>query len=126
MAPLLRAEKIQKRCAKVGFDWDDVSSVFAKVREEIVEIEQEINHSRVTQEKVVEEVGDLLFAVVNLSRHLGVNAETALINANQKFSRRFGAVEKQFEDANLVLSEANLEQMESVWQSVKSLEKKQQ
>jgi|TARA_B110000240_G_C13425616_1_gene421460 ATP diphosphatase len=89
MTPLLRAQKIQKTCSKVGFDWTELLPVVDKMHEEINEVLAEVNVSQPDQQAVEEEIGDLLFAVVNLARHTCVNAETALIKANRKFEKRF-------------------------------------
>ena len=118
MAPLMRAYKLQKRCAKVGFDWPEIGPVVDKVREEVDEVIQELQHEAVNQQAVEEEIGDLLFAVVNLSRHLKVDPETALRKANVKFEQRFRAVEDHFDQQNPI-SEASLQQMEAIWQQVK-------
>ena len=85
MTPLLRAQKLQKKCSKVGFDWTELPPVVDKIHEEIEEVLAEVNVSEPDQQAVEEEIGDLLFAVVNLARHTSVNAETALIKANRKF-----------------------------------------
>lgn len=119
MAPLIKAEKIQRKCAKVGFDWPDAQQVIDKIHEEIEEVQAELDQSEVDQLAVEEEMGDLLFAVVNLSRHLKVNPEQALIKANQKFERRFRALENVFADKQQALEDADLESMENVWQQVK-------
>jgi ATP diphosphatase len=92
MTPLLRAKKIQKTCSKVGFDWTELLPVVDKIHEEINEVLAEVNVSQPDQQTVEEEIGDLLFAVVNLARHTCVNAETALIKANRKFEKRFRQV----------------------------------
>jgi ATP diphosphatase len=92
MTPLLRAQKIQKTCSKVGFDWTELLPVVDKIHEEINEVLAEVNVSEPDQQAVEEEIGDLLFAVVNLARHTYVNAETALIKANRKFEKRFRQV----------------------------------
>lgn len=119
MAPLMRAHKLQKRCAKVGFDWPDYQPVMDKVQEEIEEVRIEAERSEVDQQALEEEVGDLLFAVVNLARHLNVDAERALRSANHKFEHRFRAVEKHFERSDKPLSDASLDEMEAIWQRVK-------
>lgn len=121
MAPLMRAHKLQKRCAKVGFDWPEAGPVVDKIHEEILEVMQEVNAEHVDQAAVEEEIGDLLFAVVNLSRHLKVNAETALRKANHKFEQRFRGVEKVFKDQGQAIAQASLDEMEAVWQKVKKL-----
>lgn len=119
MAPLMRANKLQKKCAKVGFDWTELQPVVDKIHEEIDEVIQEVESEHVNQLAVEEELGDLLFAVVNLSRHLKVDPETALRKANRKFEQRFRAVEATFNENQEPLHEASLEKMEAVWQQVK-------
>ncbi|MBL4631154.1 MAG: nucleoside triphosphate pyrophosphohydrolase [Paraglaciecola sp.] len=120
MTPLLRAQKIQKKCAKVGFDWTELPPVVDKIHEEIAEVLAEVNVATPDQIAVEEEIGDLLFAVVNLARHTSVNAETALIKANRKFEKRFRQVEKIIERQGLNMQSADLEQMEAAWQQVKN------
>lgn len=119
MAPLMRAHKLQKRCAKVGFDWPEVGPVVDKIHEEIFEVMAEVDAEQVDPAAVEEEIGDLLFAVVNLSRHLKVDAETALRKANHKFEQRFRAVEHEFKRQGESLTDASLDEMEAVWQRVK-------
>ena len=108
---LLRAQKLQKRAARTGFDWPDQSGPRAKVDEEIEELESARNDAQ-----AVEEMGDLLFAVVNWARHRGIDAEDALRQANAKFERRFNAMEKAGGDGFSALS---LEEMEALWQATK-------
>jgi ATP diphosphatase len=120
MTPLLRAQKIQKKCSKVGFDWTELPPVVDKIHEEIEEVLAEVNVSEPNQEAVEEEIGDLLFAVVNLARHTSVNAETALIKANRKFEKRFRQVEQVIEKQGLSMDSANIQQMEAAWQFVKN------
>lgn len=120
---LMKAHKIQKRCANVGFDWDTLGPVLDKVYEEIDEVMFEARQAVVDQEKLGEEIGDLLFATVNLSRHLGHKAESALQAANIKFERRFRQVEQIIRDSGLTMEGASLDQMEEAWQQVKQLEK---
>ncbi|MFT4808789.1 MAG: ATP diphosphatase [Paraglaciecola sp.] len=120
MTPLLRAQKIQKKCSKVGFDWTELPPVVDKIHEEIEEVLAEVNVSEPNQEAVEEEIGDLLFAVVNLARHTSVNAETALIKANRKFEKRFRQVEQVIEKQGLSMESANIQQMEAAWQHIKS------
>jgi ATP diphosphatase len=121
MTPLLRAQKIQRQCSKVGFDWTEIPPVVDKIHEEIEEVLAEVNASEPNQQAVEEEIGDLLFAVVNLARHTSVNAETALIKANRKFEKRFRQVEQVIEKQGLSMDSANLQQMEAAWQYIKSL-----
>lgn len=119
---LMRAHKIQKRVAAVGFDWDSLGPVLGKVHEEIDEVMHEAQQAVVDPEKLEEEIGDLLFATVNLSRHLGSKAETALQKANLKFERRFRQVEQIIARQGLAMTGATLEQMENAWQQVKRQE----
>jgi ATP diphosphatase len=119
MTPLLRAQKIQKKCSKVGFDWTELAPVVDKIYEEIEEVLAEVNVSEPNQQAVEEEVGDLLFAVVNLARHTSVNAETALIKANRKFEKRFRLVEQAIESQGLSMQSASTQQMEAAWQQIK-------
>lgn len=118
---LLQALKLQKRCASVGFDWDNLDDVMAKVREELDEVKEELQPAEVPVDaaKVEEEIGDLLFAVVNLSRHAKVNPETALRKANQKFTRRFQYIERQVDAAHGRLQDYSLDQLEALWQQAK-------
>ena len=120
MAPIPRAHKIQKRCAKVGFDWPELTPVVDKIQEEIEEVLEEAGREHVDHEALTSEVGDLMFAVVNLARHLNVDAEAALRATNNKFEKRFRAVETHFQQGGGSLQEASLEEMEAVWQKVKS------
>lgn len=119
---LSRAVKLQKKCAKVGFDWSSLGPVVAKVQEEIEEVIDEAQQVTPDQEAIEMEVGDLLFATVNLARHLKVNPEVALAKANQKFTARFHQVEALLAQSNIDLEQADLEQMEAAWQQVKRKE----
>jgi ATP diphosphatase len=120
---LMKAQKIQKRCASVGFDWKSLPPVLDKVYEELDEVMAEVRQPVVDEEKLGEEIGDLLFATVNLSRHLGHKAETALQAANRKFERRFRQVEAIIASQGMAMEQASLAQMEAAWQQVKSQEK---
>lgn len=113
------AHKMQKRCATVGFDWPDAAPVMDKVREELEEIQQELDAPERDQAALEEEIGDALFAMVNLARHCQIDADTALRNASHKFARRFNAVEKQAGSLQQNLADMSLEQMEALWQQVK-------
>lgn len=125
---LNRAIKIQKRVAKVGFDWPDLTPVVAKVHEEIDEVLVEAEHLATNKEeyypKVVDEMGDLLFAVANMARHLGVDPEQALRQANQKFERRFKGVEQYAADSGKSFDEHSLEELDSYWDKVKIEERR--
>ncbi|RTE87114.1 MULTISPECIES: nucleoside triphosphate pyrophosphohydrolase [Gammaproteobacteria] len=118
---MLRALKIQKRCASVGFDWDSTEPVMGKILEEVEEVREvvEQTESFENHERLQEELGDLLFAVVNLTRHLKVNPETALQLANQKFMNRFQYVEKAVRREEGDISKYSLEQLEEFWQEAK-------
>lgn len=120
---LVRAQKIQKKAAKVGFDWESPHDVVAKVREEITEVEAEMgDREQSDKERLTEELGDLFFAVVNLSRALSVDAESALQSATDKFSRRFRSMEKELpSDKNF--SELTFEEMNTLWDRAKAREK---
>lgn len=119
---LMRAQKIQKRCSNVGFDWPEIEPVMDKVHEELREVMDEVRQRPVDEEKLEEEIGDLLFATVNLARHLGKQAETSLQKANDKFERRFRQVEQIIHSQGMSLSAASLQQMEAAWQQVKRSE----
>ena len=113
---LMRAEKLQKRAARVGFDWPEAAQVFAKIAEEIDEIKAELDTPN-GQDRLESEIGDLLFAVANLARHLKVDPEVALRSTNRKFERRFRRVEDTF---GADIAETTLEEMERAWQAAKS------
>jgi ATP diphosphatase len=115
---LTRAVKLQRRAARVGFDWPDLLPVFDKIEEEISELKEEI-HDRAPPERIADELGDLLFAVANLARHLETDPEAALRHANAKFSRRFQAIEARYAGAGRELTEASLDELEEAWQAVK-------
>lgn len=117
---LTRAHKIQKRCAKIGFDWDNPSDVFAKVEEELAEVRAEM--SACNAEKLEEELGDLLFASVNLCRHHDVDAESALRNANAKFERRFRKVEETVKSQGKQLQDFSLAELDFIWNKIKTME----
>lgn len=116
------AQKIQKKAASVGFDWTDVAPVYDKIEEETEEIKEAVQQNE-SHERIADEVGDLLFAVVNLSRHLNVDAEDALRKASNKFRRRFQQVELKVEEDKADMAEMPLEKLEMYWQQVKTDEK---
>ncbi|NOQ89268.1 MAG: nucleoside triphosphate pyrophosphohydrolase [Gammaproteobacteria bacterium] len=119
--PALRwSEKLQKRAAHHGFDWDDIQPVFDKINEEIAELKAEIdikdNHQRIT-----DEMGDILFASVNLSRHLGVNPEQALRDCNRRFISRFEIVEQLLQEDGRQMEDCSVPVLEEYWQKAKKL-----
>jgi len=117
--PALRwSQKLQKRAARTGFDWPDISPVFAKLEEEIAELKAEIIHPD-NEERVIDEFGDVLFVCVNLAMHLGINAEESLRYANRKFIGRFQVMEQLISDDNKSFEDLSLEQMEVYWQKSK-------
>ncbi|SDW00604.1 nucleoside triphosphate pyrophosphohydrolase [Celeribacter indicus] len=118
---LMRAQKLQKRAARVGFDWPDAADVLDKIREEAAELAEA--RDRLTQAEVFEEFGDLLFVMVNLGRHLGVDAEEALRACNAKFTRRFNAVEDALADLGKVPQDSDLAEMDALWNAAKAAEK---
>ncbi|MGN0730468.1 MAG: nucleoside triphosphate pyrophosphohydrolase [Treponema sp.] len=120
--PLLKSFKMQKKAAKKGFDWDKIEDVKAKITEEFREAEE----ARITDDKkaLESEIGDLLFAVVNYARHLGVNPDVALNIANKKFYRRFSYVQQKMEEAGEEMLPGKLELMDKFWNEAKTNEKK--
>lgn len=118
---LSRAAKLQKRAANVGFDWADATPVVAKIQEELDEVREAMANGQAAQ--VAEEVGDLLFVMVNLARHLQVDAEDALRQANAKFERRFRFIEEALKAQDRSPQEASLEEMDALWDAAKVEEK---
>ncbi|SHE82016.1 ATP diphosphatase [Microbulbifer donghaiensis] len=117
---LTRAAKLQKRAARVGFDWPSIDGVLAKIEEEIGELREAIaagdrGHAR-------EELGDLLFSCVNAARHLKVDPETALRHCNRKFERRFNAVEAELKEQGRQPADASLAELDQLWDKAKSAE----
>jgi MazG family protein len=118
---LLRAYEISARAAAVGFDWARPADVLDKIDEEVAEVRREVEVGAMGDpSRAEEEMGDLLFAIANLSRKLGIEPEAALRRANEKFTRRFDAVEQAFVSRGQSLNEASLEEMEAEWQRVKA------
>ena len=111
---------LQRRAARVGFDWPQVAPVYAKVHEEIAELQAVPAADTAARH---EELGDLLFSVVNLARHVGVDAETALRAANAKFERRFRAVEAEVEGRGGRLQDSTLEELDACWERAKAHER---
>lgn len=122
LSPLLMAHRMQERAAAIGFDWPDTEGPLEKVREETGEVAAELAQEG-RQEALASEIGDLLFAVVNLARKAGVPPTTALDHANRKFRRRFESVEEVAQTRGLDLHDAGLDQLDAIWDQVKELEK---
>jgi MazG family protein len=118
---LTRSAKLQRRAARVGFDWADLSPVLGKLEEELAELRAELA-AGAPQERLADEMGDLLFAAANLARHLGIDGEMALRQANQKFERRFRAIETALRAAGRRPEDASLDEMEELWQAAKAVE----
>jgi len=121
---LLRAQKITEKAARVGFDWDHVDPVFAKVLEELKELEETL-FTR-DQERMEAELGDLLFAIVNLGRFLSINPEDALRKTIARFTQRFSHVEDSLHARGKGLQEASLEEMDALWEEAKLVERERE
>lgn len=123
---LLRAYRLQERAASIGFDWPDAQGPAAKVREELAEVEEELStsDSETRRDTLTDEIGDLLFAVVNLARKAGVQPGPALDRANRKFRERFERVEALAERRGMDLHAAGLEALDGLWDEVKQLERR--
>jgi nucleoside triphosphate diphosphatase len=116
---LLRAEKIQKRAARVGFDWKTIGPVIDKIEEELAELRSELSADKIDQARTTDELGDVLFAVANLARHCKVDPEAALRSTNDKFERRFRYIEGRLREQSRKPADASLEEMEALWQEAK-------
>ena len=118
---LLRAYEISARAAAVGFDWVRAGDVLDKIEEEVAEVRHEVESGETSHpSRAEEEMGDLLFAITNLSRKLGIEPEAALRRANEKFTKRFDAMERPFTSRGKLLTDATLEEMEEEWRTVKA------
>ena len=118
---LTRAVKLQKRAARVGFDWTEVKDVLAKITEETQELIEAA--TRKSSDEIEDEFGDLLFAMANLSRHLKVDPEAALRRTNEKFKRRFSHIETTLTQSGKNLEDASLDEMENLWTQAKNIER---
>lgn len=117
---LLLANKMQARASRVGFDWPDDAPVWEKLSEEINETREAVEQQN--NDAIENEVGDLLFTVVNLARHLNVNPETALHRSSRKFERRFRSVETRAQQQNVNMTTATPDELDAIWDDVKRLE----
>ena len=120
MPPSLRAERIQKKASKKGFDWNNPHEVIAKIDEEIEELKVAIANQ--DKNNIEEEMGDLLFTVINLGRHLDIDTNEALSRSNKKFVNRFHALEEKLQSANQKIENTSLEELEKIWVKIKSNE----
>ncbi|GAC1553586.1 MAG: nucleoside triphosphate pyrophosphohydrolase [Beijerinckiaceae bacterium] len=118
---LTRALKLQEKASSVGFDWNDARLVLAKIREEVDEIEDALEKG--DRGEIVAEVGDLLFAMTNLARHVGADPEAALRSTNAKFERRFRFIEKKLGDEGRTPMDATLDEMDRFWEEAKEAER---
>ncbi|MFQ5643728.1 MAG: nucleoside triphosphate pyrophosphohydrolase [Thiogranum sp.] len=118
MPALVRAQKVQRRAARVGFDWDDIQEVVARLEEELTELKQALD-ARESAERVQEELGDLLFSGVNLARFLDADAESLLRNASHKFECRFRLVERFVRQEQRELQDCTPDELEAYWQAAK-------
>ena len=119
---LMRADKLQRRAARVGFDWPETAQVIDKIEEEIGELRHEMNTGAVP-DRIEDEIGDLLFAVANLARHLAVDPEAALRRTNAKFESRFRRIEALLAADGRSPADASLDEMEELWQQAKREER---
>jgi len=117
---LLRAEKIQKRAARVGFDWKETAPVIDKIEEELGELRAELTAGTIDPARIADELGDVLFAVANLARHCKVDPEAALRATNDKFERRFRHIERRLAEQGRKPADASLEEMEALWVEAKT------
>lgn len=120
LPPMLRALKLQKRAARVGFDWTQMDDIINKLHEETAELRSEVESEPVDQDRVIDEVGDVLFVAVNLARRAGVDPETALMGCNSKFEQRFRYIEEESEKNGSSIYNLSLDEMETLWQAAKS------
>lgn len=121
MPPLARAAKLQAKAGTVGFDWNDPKAVLAKMREEIDEIETALDSGE--KAAIQDEIGDMLFAIANLARHLNINPDAALSGTNAKFMRRFAFIEQSLAAGGRTLIESSLDEMDALWNQAKAAEK---
>lgn len=121
LSPLIKASRIQEKAAKIGFDWPDVAPVWNKVEEEIAELKAAVQLK--DQAAIEEEMGDVMFSLVNYARFVNVDPDTALENTNRKFIRRFQFMENAALERNLQLNKMTLEAMDELWNEAKTMEK---
>ena len=122
---LTRAVKLQDKAARVGFDWPSLAPVFDKLKEELAELEEVVasGDRAGSQARIEEEFGDLLFVVANVARHLEIDPESALRAANQKFIRRFHAIERKLAESGRTPEQSTLAEMDQLWDEAKAEER---
>ncbi|WP_245957936.1 nucleoside triphosphate pyrophosphohydrolase [Marinomonas piezotolerans] len=118
MPVLMQAVKLQKEASKVGFDWDNITPVFDKIREELDELEEAVKE--LSRDEAEAEMGDVLFAIANLSRHLSISPEQALMRTNVKFRRRFHYIETALSQNKRPLSDCSLDELDQLWDNAKA------
>ena len=114
-----KAEKLQKKAASVGFDWQNSDQIIKKIEEELNEVREVINGSE-DQNDLSQEIGDLIFSCINLARYYEINSEIALQNTNNKFIKRFNYIEDELKKRNISILDANLEEMDILWNESKT------
>ena len=114
---LVRSQRLQQKASEVGFDWDNINSVWDKVYEELDELKNA--YRECNEKKIQEEIGDILFSIVNLSRHLNISAEDMLRKGNKKFIKRFKTIEKTVNKKGLNIEELSLKEMDQIWDQLK-------
>ena len=119
MPSIIFSQRIQEKASLAGFDWDDIEEVWLKIDEEINELKTAKNKNNL--DNIQEEVGDLLFTVINLSRHLGISAENALRKSNKKFIRRFKLLEFRIKDLNKTIDKCSSEDLDKIWNEIKTI-----
>ena len=121
---MVRASKLQRRAANVGFDWPDLGAVIDKLHEETDELQSQWEEDKTDKDRLRDEVGDILFVAANLARKVGIDPETALIETNRKFERRFSYIEQELARENIPIKDAGLERMDKLWDAAKMKERK--
>lgn len=121
---LSKAAKLQKKAAKVGFDWDDVGDIWEKVNEEMKEFSSEVSENVPHEHSLKAEFGDVLFALVNVARYYKIEPEEALAMTNDKFRRRFSYIEQTAKSKGIELSDMSLEDMDKLWNEAKETERR--
>lgn len=117
---LQEADKLQRHASRVGFDWNDARLVLAKIREETFELEEELSKNALNKDSIEDELGDTLFSLANLARHLDIDPEEALRRTNRKFRTRFAAIEHHAKMSGTTLEKMSLDEMELAWQKAKT------